>query len=251
MKNKDITDSIHYAKRIQFAILPPSVPYNETFVLFKPKDIVSGDFYWFLPDKQFEFLAAVDCTGHGVPGAFMSIIGHILLNKIVKEYKIYQPAEILNKLNMELSDTLQGHGETASVADGMDLALMSYDPKTRILQYAGAYNSLFLIRNKEYIEYKADRFSIGKNTGPDMKFTNNEVKIEPGDTVFVTSDGYEDQFGGEGMKKFKRKAMIELFVKIANLPAENQRDILDKTFEDWRANIEQVDDVLIIGRKFQ
>jgi ligand-binding sensor domain-containing protein/serine phosphatase RsbU (regulator of sigma subunit) len=250
MKNKDITDSIHYAKRIQLAILPPKIPYKDTFILFKPKDIVSGDFYWILQEKNYEFLAAVDCTGHGVPGAFMSIVGHIMLNKIVKEYKIYKPSEILNRLNQELTETLHTHGESFDVADGMDLSLVCYEPEKNRLQYAGAFNSLYLIRNGQPIEYPADRFSIGKNTGPDKKFANSEVDIEPGDMIFVSSDGYADQFGGADSKKFKRKALIELFVNITPKSADEQRNILDKSFEDWRRDIEQVDDVLVIGRKF-
>ncbi len=250
MKNKDITDSIHYARRIQFAILPPTIPYKDTFILFKPKDIVSGDFYWFLQEGNHEFLAAVDCTGHGVPGAFMSIIGHILLNKIVKEYKIYKPSEILNQLNKELIETLHGRGESSDVADGMDLALVCYEPHNHHLQFAGAFNSLYLVRKNQPVEYPADRFSIGKNTGPDKKFTNNEVEIEAGDMIFVSSDGYADQFGGTDSKKFKRKALIELFIKIAPKNADEQREMLDKSFEDWRSDIEQVDDVLVIGRRF-
>ncbi len=250
MKNKNITDSIRYARRIQLAILPPDIPYKNTFILFKPKDIVSGDFYWFHKESKLEFLAAVDCTGHGVPGAFMSIIGHILLNKIVKEYKIYEPSEILNKLNKELIDTLHGREESSDVADGMDLALICFDPETRKLKYAGAFNSLYLIRKGQQIEYPADRFSIGRNTGPDKKFKNNEVTIETEDMIFVCSDGYADQFGGEEGKKFKRKALVELFISIANNTANEQKNILDKNFENWRKDIEQIDDVLVIGRKF-
>jgi serine phosphatase RsbU (regulator of sigma subunit) len=136
------------------------------------------------------------------------------------------------------------------VADGMDLALVCYEPEKHRLQYAGAFNSLYLVRNGENTEYPADRFSIGKNTGPDKKFTNNEVDILPGDMIFVSSDGYADQFGGTDSKKFKRKAMIDLFVRIAPVSVEEQRNILDKSFEDWRKDIEQVDDVLVIGRRF-
>jgi ligand-binding sensor domain-containing protein/serine phosphatase RsbU (regulator of sigma subunit) len=248
MKNKNITDSIHYAKRIQFAILPPNIPFDNTFILFKPKDIVSGDFYWLHTEGDMEFVAAVDCTGHGVPGAFMSIIGHILLNKIVKEYKIYKPSEILNKLNQELTETLHSQGE--SVNDGMDLALCCYEPKKNLLQYAGAFNSLYHVRNCELTEYKANRFSIGRLTGPDLVFQNNEIVIEPNDTMYIFSDGYEDQFGGDKGKKFKSKSMKELFVKICGLKADEQKNEIDKCFEQWRMDLEQVDDVLIIGRKF-
>jgi ligand-binding sensor domain-containing protein/serine phosphatase RsbU (regulator of sigma subunit) len=249
-KNKNITDSIRYAKRIQFAILPPDVPYEKAFILFKPKDIVSGDFYWIHTDGDLEFLAAVDCTGHGVPGAFMSIIGHILLNKIVKEYKILKPSEILNKLNKELTETLHSKGESTNVADGMDLSLVCFNSKKNTLEFAGAYNSLFLIRDGKLIEYPANRFSIGRNTGPDNEFSNHEVSILPDDMIFLCSDGFEDQFGGINGKKFKRKSLNELFVSIANLDAQLQKETLDKVFEQWRSELEQIDDVLVIGRKF-
>jgi len=249
-KNKNITDSIRYAKRIQFAILPPDVPYEKAFILFKPKDIVSGDFYWIHSEGNREFLAAVDCTGHGVPGAFMSIIGHILLNKIVKEYKILQPSEILNKLNKELTETLHSQGESTNVADGMDLSLICYNSKKRIIEFAGAYNSLYLIRDGKSIEYPANRFSIGRNTGPDREFTNHEISILPNDMIFLCSDGFEDQFGGINGKKFKRKSLVELFVAIALLDAQQQKETLDTVFEQWRSEYEQIDDVLVIGRKF-
>jgi serine phosphatase RsbU (regulator of sigma subunit) len=249
-KNKNITDSIRYAKRIQFAILPPDVPYDKAFILFKPKDIVSGDFYWIHSEGNQEFLAAVDCTGHGVPGAFMSIIGHILLNKIVKEYKILKPSEVLNKLNTELTETLRTQGESTNVADGMDLSLICYNSKKRILEFAGAYNSLYLIRDGKSIEYPANRFSIGRNTGPDKEFTNHEISILPNDMIYLCSDGFEDQFGGINGKKFKRKSLVELFVTIALLDAQQQKETLDTIFEQWRSEYEQIDDVLVIGRKF-
>ena len=202
-KNKNITDSIRYAKRIQLAILPSELPFSDTFILFKPKDIVSGDFYWLHKDDNYEFLAAVDCTGHGVPGAFMSIIGHVLLNKIVKEYRIFEPSGILYKLNQELSETFHSQGETSNVADGMDMALFCYEPSAHRLTYAGAFNPLILIRNGELTELPANRFSIGRNTGPDMKFESHQIEIQKNDAVFLSSDGYEDQFGGPDGKKFK------------------------------------------------
>ena len=251
-KNKDITDSIRYAKRIQVAILPVEIPFEDTFVLFKPKDIVSGDFYWLEKVGNKEFLAAVDCTGHGVPGAFMSIIGTNLLNKIVKEQLVHEPAEILNILNVELINNLKTTDEENIVYDGMDLALVCYDNKTSELEYAGGYNPLLLIRNGELIEYKADRFSTGRSSSVDLpgKFTNHRVKIMPGDAIYIYSDGYADQFGGETGKKFKSKPMKELFIAIHEKSVEHQRSILNSTFEAWKGDMDQVDDILIIGRKF-
>lgn len=252
-KNKDITDSIRYAKRIQVAMLPPEIPFEDTFILYRPKDIVSGDFYWMEEVGDREFLAAVDCTGHGVPGAFMSIIGANILNKIVKEKGIYKPGEILNKMNVEVIQSLKSQDEESTVYDGMDLALVCYNRKTKELDYAGGYNPLLLVRDGDIEEIKADRFGIGRSSKiqtTDKKFTNHTIKIHKGDTIYIFSDGYADQFGGETGKKFKAKPMKELFLAINHKSLEEQREILDKTLEAWRGEIDQVDDVLVIGRRF-
>ena len=249
LKNKDITDSIRYAKRIQFAILPPDIPFDNTFILFKPKDIVSGDFYWITSRAEREFFAAVDCTGHGVPGAFMSFIGYTSLNKIVIEHRIYEPAEILNHLNEEVATALHQQGEEA-VADGMDLALVSYTPATKELQFAGAFNPLIIVQNGELQEIKANRFSIGRSTGQEMKFTNHKLKIRKGDTIYLYSDGYSDQFGGDEGKKFKTANLKNLIMTIQDKTMEEQKTILENAFEEWRGNHEQIDDILIVGRKF-
>lgn len=251
-KNKDITDSIRYAKRIQFAILPPELPFPETFILFKPKDIVSGDFYWLDVVGDLEFLAAVDCTGHGVPGAFMSIIGFNSLNKIVREYKIYKPSEILDRLNYEVTTSLQRHdSEGGAIQDGMDMSLICYNRKTSLLQFAGAFNPLWHVRNGELEEIKADRFAIGRSRlDEEKRFNNNALKVMKGDSVYFFSDGFADQFGGDTGKKFKSKPMKELILSLQNLTMEKQKQVLENTLEAWRGEIEQVDDVLVIGRKF-
>jgi serine phosphatase RsbU (regulator of sigma subunit) len=250
-KNKDITDSIQYARRIQVAILPPEVPFENTFILFKPKDIVSGDFYWLLRKGEQEFMAAVDCTGHGVPGAFMSIIGHNMLNKIVKEYDIVRPADILQLLDKEVSTTLHQQGETITVLDGMDMAIMAYEKARNRLEYAGAINPIYMIRDGELIEKKGDRMSIGRTEMRDVKeFTNHEIEVRPGDTFYMFSDGYADQFGGNRGKKFKVTRMKELILSIQDKSMEEQREVLDSTMERWRGDYEQIDDILIIGRRF-
>jgi ligand-binding sensor domain-containing protein/serine phosphatase RsbU (regulator of sigma subunit) len=250
MKNKDITDSIQYAKRIQIAMLPPENLYPETFILYKPKDIVSGDFYWLMEHNNKELLAAVDCTGHGVPGAFMSIIGHNSLNKIVKEYNICQPSEILDKLNQEVTKTLHQSSERGYVNDGMDIALISYDKETSELQYSGAYNPLWLIRSNELIEIKANRFAIGRTTDAKKHFTNNQIKIQKGDTIYLFTDGYADQFGGTEGKKMKTTGLKSLLLSIQNETIQEQRNNLDKTIENWRGQTVQIDDILVIGRRF-
>jgi ligand-binding sensor domain-containing protein/serine phosphatase RsbU (regulator of sigma subunit) len=250
-KNKDITDSITYARRIQVAILPPEVPFSDTFILFKPKDIVSGDFYWLLEQDGMEFIAAVDCTGHGVPGAFMSIIGHNMLNKVVKEFGIMQPSEILKHLDREVSTTLHQQGETITVLDGMDMALMAYQPDKNQVEFAGAINPVYLVRKGELIETKGDRYAIGRaDLDVSKEFTNHVIDVQKGDTFYMFSDGYADQFGGSRGKKFKVARMKELILQIQDKSMEEQRSLLESTIEKWRGDIEQIDDILIIGRRF-
>ncbi len=250
-KNNDITDSIRYAKRIQLAILPENSPYPDTFILFKPKDIVSGDFYWFTEVGDKEFFSAVDCTGHGVPGAFMSIIGHNSLTKIVREYGILEPGKILSQLNKEVLETLHQRSDSRDVYDGMDLALVSYDRSGRYLEYSGAFNPLYLVRNGELLETKADKQSIGRSSfKTDAEFSNHRIDIEKGDTIYLFSDGYADQFGGEHMKKFKYRKLKETILKIQKESMSQQRAILDHTIEKWRGDLDQLDDILVIGRRF-
>jgi serine phosphatase RsbU (regulator of sigma subunit) len=250
-KNKDITDSIQYARRIQFAILPPDIPFSNTFLLFKPKDIVSGDFYWLLEMDGKEFIAAVDCTGHGVPGAFMSIIGHNMLNKIVREYGIVKPSEILNQLDAEVTRTLHQEDDTVKVLDGMDMTVVVYQKEKNLIEFSGAINRIYLVRNGELIETRGDRFPIGRSTlSVNKEFTNHEIKVQKGDTIYMFSDGYADQFGGKKGKKFKIATMKELILNIQEKSIEEQRSVLDHTIREWRGDLEQIDDILIIGRRF-
>jgi len=252
-KNKDITDSIRYAKRIQTAVLPPEMPFSDTFVFFRPKDIVSGDFYWLEHIENKEMLAAVDCTGHGVPGAFLSILGHSMLTKIVREYGILEPAKILDQLDLEIINALHQknvEGERI-VNDGMDLALICYNKDTSILEYAGGYNPLILIRNGELEEIKADRFPIGMTTVHDnKKFTNHEIKVEKGDSFYIFSDGYADQFGGDEGRKLRKKNMKDLLLSIQHLSMKDQGEKLETYILNWMKNHEQIDDIVFIGRRF-
>ena len=250
VKNKDITDSIQYAKRIQFAVIPAELPFEDTFILLKPKDIVSGDFYWVYKYGNLEFIAAVDCTGHGVPGAFMSIIGCNLLNKVIRENHIYQPSKILDALNEELLLSLPSQ-EGEIIQDGMDMSIVCFNTETSTLEYAGAFNPLYVIKNGEMEEMKADRFSIGRSS-LEMKnhFNNYTIDIKKGDIIYMLSDGYADQFGGPDGKKFKYKTLKDLLTSICTESMQTQQTILDKTIEEWRGSLEQVDDILIIGRRF-
>lgn len=303
-KNEDLTDSINYAKRIQHAMLPfperISKSLSDYFILFKPKDIVSGDFYWF-QDTSIEsyelglkdntnkneakekkiVVVAADCTGHGVPGAFMSMIGNELLNQIVNVHKITSPELILNQLHKGISNALQ-QGETEN-RDGMDISIVTLTftksesevERLSKLEYAGAMNPLYYIQTtsqqqgevgEEFIEIKADKFSIGGRQGEEERiFTKHEIQLlitdeqlpienqsptinkKQSTTIYLCSDGYQDQFGGTRGRKFMVRKFRELLLSISHLDMNEQKEILDKTFEDWKGKEQQIDDVLIVG----
>ncbi len=251
-KNKDITDSIHYAKRIQEAMMPAQEQIEQvlpnSFVFYRPKDIVSGDFYWMERFGKQTFVAAVDCTGHGVPGAFMSIVGSNLLNQAVNEHGITQPAAILNSIRKNLIKKLRKSNDDSSIKDGMDASLIAINEDERILEYAGAYNPLWLIRNGELIEIKADKTPIGINVYDQEKpFTNHRIELQKGDMIYLFSDGFADQFGGEHGKKYKYKQLQNKLISIHNLSLKGQQSELEAEFNSWKGELEQVDDVLIIG----
>ena len=247
-KNRDITASIRYAERIQMAMLPPEDSFRQTFVLFRPKDIVSGDFYWMHDNGDYQFIAAVDCTGHGVPGAFMSIIGFNSLTKIVREYGITRPAAILDQLNVEVTKSLLQRGEKA-IKDGMDLALVARDKTTGILEYSGAYNPLIMVRDGRVETIKADRFPIGMSYAGERRFTNHEIELSKGDMIYLFSDGFSDQFGGPEGKKFKTGNLKQVFATIASMPVTEQREYLVNLLDEWMGSQQQVDDILIIGTR--
>jgi len=260
VKNKHITDSIRYAKRIQNAILPPD-PYVKqllpnSFILYKPKDIVSGDFYWMTKKNNVTIYAAVDCTGHGVPGAFMSIVGNNQLNYAVDVKKAREAGSILDYLNEGVIETLREKGHenlsVSGVKDGMDLALCIIDHKNMKLQFAGANNPLCLVRDGEIIQIKGDRMAIGGNFADDLpKFKNHEIDLQKGDVLYTFSDGYPDQFGGDDGRKFMLKKFRELLLEIHKNPIEEQEEILNEKLEAWRGKEEQVDDILVIGVKIE
>ena len=256
IKNKNITDSIQYAKKIQEALLPSDIMFKklfpDSFILFKPKDIVSGDFYWITERNNKVFVSAVDCTGHGVPGAFMSLIGFKILENIIKVQGIEKPAEILNILSIGIENTFHRDEEDYLLKDGMDLTFCVFDRDKKQLEYAGAFNPLYLIRDNKLIETRADRFSIGlKYTlNEPNEYTNHSVSIKKGDMIYLFSDGYPDQFGGPNGKKFMYRRFRHLLLTIHNLPLQEQKDSLEKSIEDWKGEeYEQIDDILVIGIK--
>lgn len=253
LKNKEITDSIKYAKYLQNSILPTDnyikKLFPESFIFYKPKDIVSGDFYWFEKSGDKILFASVDCTGHGVPGAFMSILGNNFLNLAVTFFGLEKPNLILNKLNNQISKALK-QSSTSGTTDGMDISLCAYDPKSKILEYAGAFNDLWLVRNGKIEEIKADRHPIGLFLSEEFQnFKNNEINIEEGDIIYLFTDGYSDQFGGPKSKKFKYRQLKEVLLANSKKTMEEQKNILEEKFKSWCGELEQVDDVLIMGFK--
>jgi len=247
-----VTDSIKYAQKIQEAILPPDHHVSrllpESFILYRPKDIVSGDFYWLGEAKDKVFFAAVDCTGHGVPGAFMSIVGYNQLKQAIITTGGSNPAEILDHLNQGVSETLHQTDENSTSKDGMDIAICSLNHKTLELEYAGAFNPLYLLRNDEIIETKGNKFPIGSFLdGETPNFTNHKIQLEKGDQLYIFSDGYADQFGGPRGKKFMYKRFRELLVSNSKESLGKQKELLKEALFDWMKNEEQVDDILVIG----
>lgn len=245
-KSNEILDSIIYAKRIQNAILPSMLlveeHLKESFILYRPKDIVAGDFYWLEPKNNKVLFAAADCTGHGVPGAMVSVICNNGLNRSVREYGLTTPGEILDKTREIVLQEFEKSED--DVQDGMDIALCSIQGYE--LEYAGANNPLWIIRDNKLIEFKADKQPIGKF---DIKtpYTTHSFTLEKGDTIYIFSDGFSDQFGGENDRKFKVKRFKELLLSIQDKPMQEQKNNIEKVFENWMGVSEQVDDVCIIG----
>jgi len=250
-KNKEITDSINYAKLIQKAILPDGTEiakfFKESFVLFKPKDIVSGDFYWIAETVHYYFYATVDCTGHGVPGGFMSMLGNSMLNEVVIEKGIYEPAAVLDMLRAKIIASLKQKGESGRSKDGMDMVLCRVNKDKKELVYAAANNPIWLVRENKLEEHPADKQPVGISAGEGTQFTQKKITLQPGDIIYTFTDGYADQFGGPKGKKFKYKQLSNLLLANMGQSMQEQKEALYHTFEEWRGNLEQVDDVLIIG----
>lgn len=250
-RHKDLTDSIQYASRIQNALLTSEKYLTEYlkdyFIFFQPKDIVSGDFYWALNRKGKFYIACCDCTGHGVPGAFMSLLNINFLHQTVIEKNITHPNEIFNTVRTNVVDALNPDG-TSDKKDGMDATLCSIDFEKHMLMAACANNPLWIIRNKELIEFKPDKMPIGISGGDDIKpFTLHEINLLKGDCIYMLSDGFADQFGGPAGKKFKSSQLRELVLSVADKPMKEQRSIFEKTINDWKGSQEQVDDICLIG----
>jgi serine phosphatase RsbU (regulator of sigma subunit) len=251
----EIISSILYAKSIQSALLPQEAYItellNENFILYKPKEIVSGDFYWIKQVNHFIILAAADCTGHGVPAAFMSMLGISLLNEIVQRREITQANQVLNELRIQIKHSLRQTGKKEESRDGIDIAICVIDSKKNIMQYSGAHNSLLFISNNngdpELKEFKADPMPVGVNFSSDKSFSNHEIQLNTGDIFYIFSDGFTDQNGGTHNHKFTSEKFKELLFGIHDQPMYEQKEILEQTLKDWMGDQPQRDDILIIG----
>jgi len=253
-KNQDIKDSILYASTIQHAILPPeeeiAKKLNNFFILSKPKDIVSGDFYFYRETENGVILALADCTGHGVPGGFMSMLGNAFLNEIISNNHELTPAMILDQLRSMVIRLLNQTSTYASNKDGMDIALIIFRNDNTFIEYAGAHIPLYVVRNGELKITDADKLPIGIDIGSKQNhFTNHKIDLQKGDSIYLFSDGYADQFGGEKGKKFSKSQLKELLMAMQNKQMAEQQKILDSTFENWKGDTVQIDDVTAIGVK--
>jgi serine phosphatase RsbU (regulator of sigma subunit) len=248
IKNHDITDSINYARKIQQAIVPSKTGLEEflpeSFIYYRVKDIVSGDFYWYHKYEDELVIAAVDCTGHGVPGALVSMISVSLLKQTVDIQGIHQPDKILANLQKEITSFLHRGSN-----DGMDIALCSVNLNKMTLSFAGAMLRIIMIRDGVAKEIKGDRFPISRNTAMNTIFTNHTISLKKGDAFYMFTDGYYDQFGGTKHKKFMYKNLEKLFLSIYDLDMQEQKSIIENTHKNWKGELEQVDDILVIGFK--
>lgn len=251
-QNKDITDSIKYAERIQKAIFPPEKMWQsilpDSFVYFKPKDILSGDFYWAEQKDDLVLVAAADCTGHGVPGALISIVNINLLNKAVLEKDLTNPADILNAVNKWLTDSLHQTFQESTVRDGMDISLCVINLKTRVMSFAGANNPLYIINTNGLKQLSGNKFPVGAFVEEHLQqFTFQQVQLQEGDCLYLFTDGYADQFGGPKGKKFKYKQLQSVLLNNYGLPMTEQRNVLEKKLNEWKGALEQIDDILVLG----
>jgi len=252
-QNKEIKYSFDYAKRIQSTVLPTNEVFEdlfaENFIFFKPRDIVSGDFYWISQKENKIFITASDCTGHGVPGSLMSMLGITMLHEIVNEKDFNSSDEILNELRSNIARTLKQEGKPGEQKDGMDMVLLIYDLKTRKMEFSGANNPIYIIRDGEMIEYKGNNMPVAfyDNMTP---FTRHTIQMNQGDRVYLFSDGFPDQFGGPNGKKFMYKPFKALLLEVHERPMEEQERILKMVFDEWKGNLDQIDDVLVMGLRF-
>ena len=256
LQNKRISQSINYARKIQIAINPTEDDVKkhlpQSFILYKPKDTISGDFPWFCKKDDSIYIAAVDCTGHGVPGAMMSMIGNLLLNDIINNTESPETGAVLDDLHSAVVNTLKQKTSTSNSTDGMDIALLKVIPEKNEVCFSSAHRPLYLIRNNQLIEYKGDKFPIGgiQYDRKRVPFSNTTIKTEKGDLMLIFSDGLPDQIGGDEKKKFMSSKIADVALNNVNSNMTDLEEIYNKTITDWMSNTKQVDDILLIGIKF-
>jgi serine phosphatase RsbU (regulator of sigma subunit) len=254
-KNNEIMADMRYASRIQQAIFPNLDGFaeliNNYFLLHLPKSFISGDFYWVTRHNEKLIMAIGDCTGHGISGTLMHMLGTVFLNNIITEARFNSASDILEQLREKIMTLLNQKGEMGETQDGMDIALCILDFSTMTMEFAGANNPLYFVKNKELIEYKGDRMPVGIHINFNKPFTNHKVELKSNDIIYLFSDGYADQFGGESGKKFRYKRFQELLVEINEQPMYKQKDTLENVFINWRGSLDQIDDVLVFGFKIK
>lgn len=253
-QRREITDSIQYASRIQSALLPEKEELEKHlpsyFILNKPRNIVSGDYYWLAHKDKKVVVAIADCTGHGVPGAFMSILGLAFLNEVLNQTESISANSILNQLRSHVIKSLHQTGKADEARDGMEMALCVVDFNKKRLQYSGAFRPLYLIRDRELVEFKGDSMPIGIYSEDDKSFNNKELILNENDIIYMFTDGYIDQLGGPDRKTFKSKQFKQLLIDIHQKPLNEQKALLEKEYQAWRRDIEQIDDIMVMGIRF-
>lgn len=249
-RNKELLDSIEYASNIQYSLLPEIEDtlnvFGDAFLLYKPKDLISGDFYWQYVKDDVVITAVIDCTGHGVPGALVTIMANAAFNDIVQKRKVFDPAIILSELDSYITTTLNERSSTTRL-EGMDVSITVFDKTSGLMKYAGAYRPLFLVRNNELTIIDGNKNPIGFYFDQEKRFDTIEIPTEKGDTFYMFTDGYTDQFGGQNVKKFNRKRFISLLLSIQEFSLKKQLKELEVNFESWKGKNEQIDDVTVVG----
>ncbi len=253
-QQRELAESIKYASYIQQAMLPDSTEIgsylSDHFLLHKPCNMVGGDFYFISSQKDNIYLAVGDCTGHGIPGAFMSVMGLSFLHVVISRFNPDSASQVLNQMREHVMKALSQTGAQAEQKDGIDMAICILNRNSNVMQYAGAVNPIYVVRNRTLMEFQGDKMPVGIDSEQERPFTNHRIDLEQGDMIYLFSDGFADQFGGSEGKKFKYRPFRELLIKISELPADKQKNHLQQTFDAWKGNLKQLDDVLIFGFRY-
>jgi serine phosphatase RsbU (regulator of sigma subunit) len=253
-QQRELAESIKYASYIQQAMLPDSTEISrylsDSFLLHMPCNMVGGDFYFISGQKDNIYLAVGDCTGHGIPGAFMSIMGLSFLHVVISRFNPDNASQVLNQMREHVMKALSQTGAQTEQKDGIDMAICILNRNNNVMQFAGAVNPIYVVRNRTLIEYQGDKMPVGIDSEQERPFTNQQIELEPGDMVYLFTDGFADQFGGSKGKKFKYRPFRELLTKISEFPADQQKIHLQQTFDTWKGNLKQLDDVLVFGFRY-